>query len=504
MRLQLFVIEERGTLAACNMSKVGLVFPHQLFEEIVFSDDVKEIFVIEHPLFFTQYKFHKAKLIFHRASMKNYSDFLKKLGFKTDYIDFKEYENLFNLINNNVEVEYIDTVDNYLEKDLEKKFSKLNIRYNCIQSPMFLNEEQELEGFFKNKKKLLQTSFYISERKKRNILIDNFEKPLFGKWTFDTENRKKYPEKKTPPSVKFPTKNKYVTDAEDYIKANFSDNFGDISDVFSYPINFNDSKIWLKNFISERFKEYGIYQDAIVSNNSILNHSILSPLMNSGLLTPKIIIEQVKEMHEIIPINSLEGFIRQIMGWREFIRGVYVFHGTKQRNSNYFNFKRKIPKSFYLAETGIEPIDETIKKINKSAYASHIERLMILGNFMSLCEFRPNDVYQWFMELFIDSYDWVMVPNVYGMSQFSDGGLMSTKPYISSSNYILKMSNFKKGPWTEIWDALYWNFISNYADHLRKNMRMRFMVNMYEKFKPEKKEKIKTLSKDFLNKLEQS
>ena len=122
---------------------------------------------------------------------------------------------------------------------------------------------------------------------------------------------------------------------------------------------------------------------------------------------------------------------------------------------------------------------------------------------MSLCEFRPNDVYQWFMELFIDSYDWVMVPNVYGMSQFSDGGLMSTKPYISSSNYILKMSNFNKGPWTEIWDALYWNFISNYADHLRKNMRMRFMVNMYEKFKPEKKEKIKTLSKDFLNKLEQ-
>ena len=368
---------------------------------------------------------------------------------------------------------------------------------------MFLNEEQELEGFFKNKKKLLQTSFYISERKKRNILIDNFEKPLFGKWTFDTENRKKYPEKKTPPSVKFPTKNKYVTDAEDYIKANFSDNFGEISDVFSYPINFNDSKIWLKNFISERFKEYGIYQDAIVSNNSILNHSILSPLMNSGLLTPKIIIDQVKEMHQIIPINSLEGYIRQIIGWREFIRGVYVFHGTKQRNSNYFNFKRKIPKSFYSAETGIEPIDETIKKINKSAYASHIERLMILGNFMSLCEFRPNDVYQWFMELFIDSYDWVMVPNVYGMSQFSDGGLMSTKPYISSSNYILKMSNFKKVPWTEIWDALYWNFISNYADHLRKNIRMRFMVNMYDKFKPEKKEKIKTLSKDFLNKLEQ-
>lgn len=498
MRLQLFVIEERGTLAVCNMSKVGLVFPHQLFEEIVFSNDVKEIFVIEHPLFFTQYKFHKAKLIFHRASMKNYSDFLKKHGFKIDYIDFKEYDNLFNSNNNNVEVEYIDTVDNYLEKDLEKKFSKLNIKYNCIQSPMFLNEEQELEGFFKNKKKLLQTSFYISERKKRNILIDNFEKPLFGKWTFDTENRKKYPEKKIPPSVKFSTKNKYVTDAEDYIKANFSENFGEISDIFIYPVNFYDSKIWLKNFISERFKEYGIYQDAIVSNNSILNHSILSPLMNSGLLTPKIIIDEVKEMHEIIPINSLEGFIRQIMGWREFIRGVYVFYGTKQRNSNYFNFKRKIPKSFYSAETGIEPIDETIKKINKSAYASHIERLMILGNFMSLCEFRPNDVYKWFMELFIDSYDWVMVPNVYGMSQFADGGLMSTKPYISSSNYIMKMSNYKKSDWQEIWDALYWRFIYKNQQFFKGNPRLSMMVITLNKMDKNKLEKHLNISENYL------
>ena len=168
MPLQLFVTEERGTLAVCNMSKVGLVFPHQLFEEIVFSNDVKEIFVIEHPLFFTQYKFHKAKLIFHRASMKNYSDYLKKLGFKIDYIDFKEYDNLFSSINNNVEVEYIDTVDNYLEKDLEKKFSKLNIRYNCIQSPMFLNEEQELEGFLKIKRNYCRLLF-ISQREKKEI-----------------------------------------------------------------------------------------------------------------------------------------------------------------------------------------------------------------------------------------------------------------------------------------------------------------------------------------------
>ncbi|MFZ1572803.1 MAG: FAD-binding domain-containing protein [Candidatus Kapaibacterium sp.] len=145
-----------------------------------------------------------------------------------------------------------------------------------------------------------------------------------------------------------------------------------------------------------------------------------------------------------VGLNSIEGFIRQIIGWREFIRGVYVFKGTQERSRNFWNFKNKIPTSFYTGTTGIEPIDNTIKKLIATGYCHHIERLMILGNFMLLCEFDPNEVYKWFMELFIDSYDWVMVPNVYGMSQFADGGLMATKPYISGSSYVLKMSNFKK------------------------------------------------------------
>ena len=234
-----------------------------------------------------------------------------------------------------------------------------------------------------------------------------------------------------------------------------------------------------------------------------MNHSVLSPLLNSGILDVKYVINTTIDFYNKnnIPINSCEGFIRQIIGWREFIRGVYYSKGTEERTKNFWNFKNKIPNSFYDATTGIEPVDNTIMKINNSAYGNHIERLMIMGNFMLLCEINPNDVYKWFMEMFIDAYDWVMVPNVYGMSQFADGGLMSTKPYISGSNYILKMSNYKKDSWCEIWDALFWGFIDNKRDFFKKNPRMRMMVSSYDRMNDEKKNKMIKISFDYLTEL---
>ena len=241
------------------------------------------------------------------------------------------------------------------------------------------------------------------------------------------------------------------------IKQLFPNYLGKQSSKRIYPSNFIEAEKWLDDFLNERFIEFGIYEDAIHSDEIFLNHSILSPLINSGLLTPDFILERVLDFSKSndIPLNSLEGFVRQIIGWREFIRGLYISKGVFSRNLNFWNFTKKIPKSFYSAETGILPVDDTINKINNTSYCHHIERLMIIGNFMLLCEFDPDEVHKWFMELFIDAYDWVMVPNVYGMSQFADGGLFSTKPYISSSNYIIKMSNYKKGEWSSIWDGLF-------------------------------------------------
>jgi deoxyribodipyrimidine photolyase-related protein len=203
---------------------------------------------------------------------------------------------------------------------------------------------------------------------------------------------------------------------------------------------------------------------------------MLSPLLNVGLLTPSQVIEQVIKAKKI-PLNSLEGFIRQVIGWREFIRAVYHLRGVDQRTRNFWKHKRQLPHSFYTGTTGILPIDQTIKKILDHAYCHHIERLMILGNFMLLCEFDPDSIYRWFMEMFIDAYDWVMVPNVYGMSQFADGGMMTTKPYISSSNYIKKMSDYPSGKWCEIWDALFWRFLDKHKLFFKKQPRLNMVAS---------------------------
>ncbi len=325
-----------------------------------------------------------------------------------------------------------------------------------------------------------------------------------GEWTYDDMNRKKFPKSKKTPVINYTDiKSHSYIDSKKYTLKYFSKNIGELSDAQLYPTDFISAKIWFNNFLNTRFDEFGIYEDAILIKESIINHSILSPLINSGLLEPKYILKNSFAFYKKnnIPLNSAEGFIRQIIGWREFIRGVYVSKGTEQRLKNYWGFKRKIPKSFYEGSTGIDPIDDTIKKINKTGYANHIERLMILGNFMVLCEFDPDEVYRWFMELFIDSYDWVMVPNVYGMSQFADGGLMSTKPYISSSNYIIKMSDYKKGEWSDVWDGLFWSFMDKQRAFFSKNPRMRMLISSFDKMDSLKKEKLLIDANNFITKL---
>ena len=220
-------------------------------------------------------------------------------------------------------------------------------------------------------------------------------------------------------------------------------------------------------------------------------------------MTPKYVIDELNKygIKKNIPINSFEGIVRQIIGWREFIRGIYIAKGSIERTRNYWNFDKKMPKAFYNATTGIKPIDDCINKVNDNAYLHHIERLMVIGNFMFLCEIHPDDVYKWFMEFFIDSYDWVMVPNVYGMSQFADGGLMSTKPYISSSNYIMKMSDYKKGDWQKIWDGLYWRFIFKNQSFFQSNPRLSMMVRTLNKMDNQKLESHLKISEEYLSNL---
>lgn len=492
------------------MSSIFLIFPHQLFENIELLKSFDEVYLIEEQLFFRQYKFHKQKLVLHRASMKYYESFLKRNKIPVQYIEStQEQQDIRILISEfkvqkPIRIEYYDVCDDWLHSRIQEVCLQNNIACKTHPSELFLTSSQNLESYFGSKKKYFQTDFYIQQRKRLKLLIDEKQQPSGGKWSFDADNRLKYPKEKKAPTIEFPKINSYYQEAINYVEKNFSDHYGTISESFVYPSTHEESRIWLSQFLKDRFLEFGEYEDAIVETESVLHHSVLTPMLNIGLLTPGQIIDTTihfaNENH--IPINSLEGFIRQIIGWREFIRGVYLYKGRKERSRNFWQFKRKIPASFYNGTTGIEPIDATIKKVLKTGYCHHIERLMLLGNFMLLCEFDPDEVYQWFMELFVDSYDWVMVPNVYGMSQFADGGIMATKPYISGSSYVLKMSNYRKGNWCEVWDALFWSFMNKQRHFFSSNPRLGMLLKTYDKMSEEKKTNLETVTQKFLLKLE--
>lgn len=489
---------------------VNLIFPHQLFEASPLLENEHEIYLIEEYLFFKQYQFHKQKIAFHRASMKFYQEFLESRGKTVHYIESNHELSDIRLFEKELQQQSIATIhvieptDDWLEKRIRQSAKTCEIQW--YPNPQFLNTKEDLASFFRSdKKSFFQTTFYKQQRKKRNILLNEDQQPIGGKWTYDKENRKKYPKNKTAPAVHFPPRIDYWDEACDYTNSRFNGNPGIVTRDRFYPITHQESNEWLHQFLTIRFYDFGTYEDAIVREQSILNHSVLSPLINVGLITPQAVVQKslVFADQEDIPINSTEGFIRQMIGWREFIRGMYICKGRFSRTRNFWKFNRKIPPSFYDGSTGIPPIDQTIKKILQTGYCHHIERLMILGNFMLLCEFAPDDVYRWFMELFIDAYDWVMVPNVYGMCLFADGGTFATKPYIGGSNYIKKMSNYPKGDWESIWDGLFWRFIAKHEAFFQSNPRTSMLVHTYNKMSKEKRKALIEKADSFIqNKLD--
>jgi deoxyribodipyrimidine photolyase-related protein len=481
---------------------VFLVFPHQLFQDIAPLKQAAEVILTEEFLFFNQYKFHKQKLLLHRASMKYYQHFLEEKGIKTRYVEAVSPESDIRKLVERLAGEgatslyCYDVCDYWLEKRLTESCRRFNIAGTELPTPLFINTKDDLKAYFGTRSKYFQTDFYIQQRKKLGLLLDEQGKPEGGKWSHDTDNREKYPKDKIPPRVAFPAPNPFTEEAISYVEQHFAGNYGEISRTFVYPVTHDESEQWLRQFLEIRFRDFGVYEDAMVEGATVLNHSVLSPLINVGLLTPLQVVNAAVRyagQHDV-PLNSLEGFVRQIIGWREFIRGVYLYTGVRERTTNFWKFTRPIPASLYNGTTGIPPLDNTIRRVLKTAYCHHIERLMILGNYMLLTETDPDAVYQWFMELFIDAYDWVMVPNIYGMSQFSDGGLMATKPYISGSSYILKMSNYRKGDWTAVWDALFWNFMNRQRTFFQSNPRLGMLLKTYDRMSEERKKEIEEIA----------
>jgi deoxyribodipyrimidine photolyase-related protein len=498
------------------MSKAAtLIFPHQLFKQHPAASNGRKIFLVEEWLFFHQYTFIKQKLVLHRASMQFYKSYLQSQSCEMEYIEATDEKCDIQILipflakQGVTEIHYADTADNWLEKRITKTASASGINITKYSTPNFLNQLTEVEDFFNLKKTYFQTDFYIWQRKKRNILLTANGQAEGGKWSFDHDNRKKFAKGERIPKINFPEGNEFVKEAREYVDLHFGNNYGTADshikgeNVF-FPVTFEEAENWLDEFLHDRLPLFGVYEDAMVGDESFLYHSTLTPMLNIGLLNSQQIIDKAitAASQESIPLNSLEGFIRQIVGWREYIRIVYEREGSKQRTKNYWGFSRKIPQSFWTGTTGIVPVDKVISRVLKLGYSHHIERLMVLGNFMLLCEFDPDEVYKWFMEMYVDAYDWVMVPNTYGMTQFADGGLMSTKPYISGSNYIMKMSDYKKGDWQLIWDGLFWRFMHVHRDFFGKNPRLALLTKTFDKMPKEKQQQLINAAEDFLDQLD--
>jgi deoxyribodipyrimidine photolyase-related protein len=502
-----------------------LIFPHQLFKNISLLHEFNTVFLIEEPLFFYSKErpliFNKLKLLLHRASMKYYYDYLKKHNIHVDYIEYTDIikKGDFYFLKNG-SISYYNVVDHLLQKKIDKYTTKKKLDIEKIyDTPNFICKTEHLQEIkdkiFKNKDKVFHVSFYTYMRKKFKILMTSQGTFKGSKLSYDEENRLSLPKEheKHIPDIHNHLGNdkKYVDDARHWVEKHFSNNYGNTDNIQHMAFSHNGAERMLSEFIKNRLKHFGDYQDAISTVSPFLYHSLLSHLINIGLLDPLECIERVIDTN--IKINNVEGFVRQILGWREYTRYLYVYHYREMVSTNFMKAKNRLTNAWYDGTTGWKPIDDTIKQAFDYGYLHHIQRLMVMGNTMNLMKFNPHDVYKWFMEFAIDSYDWVMISNVYSMVLYADGGLTTTKPYIASDAYLLKMSGgrFKKdGIWDVDIHTLFYNYIAtapqitvkgkrmNYLDY---NGRTKQMYMLWDRKSDKEKSEIRTKANKIIKKL---
>jgi deoxyribodipyrimidine photolyase-related protein len=468
------------------------------------------VFMAEDSGLCTHFKYHKHKIIFFLAAMRHYADELKDRKIKVDYHRLekknlkKTYEQKLeeSLKKHSIKTASIYEIeDKFFEKRVVQFFKKKGIDLEIIESPGFMVSRQKFQDYNESVKRPFMKTFYERLRKETGILMDK-GKPTGGKFSFDADNRKSFPKDEKVPELTHFSRSDHAESVIELVNEVFADHPGQTDD-FWLAVTRKQALHSLRKFISYKIKKFGDYQDAIVQNENFLYHSVLSPYINAGMITPHEIADTITSefKKKKLPINSVEGYLRQLIGWREFVRGIYQCYSEKQDKDNFFKHKRKLNSHWYKANTGVPILDDAIRRAVKYSYSHHIERLMVLSNFMLMCEIDPKEVHRWFMEMYADSSDWVMGPNVYGMGQFSDGGVFATKPYICSSNYLLKMSNFKKGDWCDVADGLFWRFMDKKRKFFEKQPRMNTLLRSLDKMKDERKKRIFKAADDFIKKV---
>jgi len=476
----------------------------------------RRVFMAEDHGLCTYVRHHKLKLVLFLAAMRAYADTLREAGFEVHYVRLEDqppgdqapdYEQkLADYIDENPGLDtlvHYEIEDKFFEQRLEVFAAKRGLGRWELTSPMFLTTRRKFAEYLEEANgKPFMARFYQQQRRRLGLLMDRDGKPEGGQWSFDAENRKKLPRKIAIPETAYAKPTDHVRDVVTLVNDRFSDHPGQLDDLCKiwFPTTRPQALAWLRAFLSDRFALFGDYEDALSSRGDWLFHSVLSPMMNLGLLTPGEVIDRAIEHARAngTPINSLEGFVRQVIGWREFVRGIYRNYSEQQETTNSFDHRRRMNSRWWTGDTGMPPLDDAIRKALRLGWTHHIERLMVLGNFMNLCEIEPRQAHDWFMQMFVDSSDWVMGPNVYGMGLRSDGGVFATKPYVCGSNYLLKMSDYAKGDWCETADGLYWRFVDRNRAFFQANARMSLMTRSLDKLDPDRRQRIFARAQEFI------
>ncbi len=490
-----------------------VVLGNQLFPiEFVRTLSPDAIFMAEDMGLCTYVRHHQQKIVLFLAAMRNYRDELRAAGFDVYYreLDATDAETYESMLGRAIDecacsrLVHFEIEDKAMEARIVAYAESIRISRTEVRSPMFLCSRARFRDFADGKAKLRMAEFYKQERLRQGLLLEADGGPAGGRWSFDEDNRKKLPKTVQPPTADWPEPSEHVAEVIDTVEKHFADHPGAAGD-FRWPVTRAQTEVWLDQFLNERLAEFGPYEDAISTRSETVFHSAISPMLNLGLITPhELIAAAVQRASRCdVPLQSLEGFVRQVIGWREFVRGVYRLHSDRQDDSNFFGHERELGHEWYTGDTGILPLDDTIRTALKLGWTHHIPRLMIAANLMTLCEIHPRSAHRWFMEMYIDSSEWVMGPNVYGMGLFSDGGIFATKPYICGSNYLRKMSDYPKGEWCDVVDGLYWRFVQKHRDFFASNPRLALMPRALDRQSPQRIDRIFELAADFIERFTQ-
>ena len=464
-------------------------------------------------------KHHIQKVVAFFCAMRNFSSELTQKGHQVIYLKINDPENPQDLTKviqygidqvNATKFEYLLPDEYRLDGQLNSIGKSIKLETEVFDTEHFYTSRYEVKNFFANKKSLIMESFYRMMRKKHHIMVNNGQ-PEGGKWNFDQSNRKKWKgEPEIPHERGFRKDVSSILDDIEQANVNF---FGTIDPTnFNWPTSRSDGLSVLNYFAQNLLVHFGDFQDAMHTDQHFLFHSRLSFAMNSKMISPKEVIDKVLDYYynhtDEIHISQAEGFIRQILGWREDMRGIYWKEMPNYANLNKLENHNKLPGFFWTGDTKMNCLKHSIEQSLNEAYAHHIQRLMITGNYALLTMTHPDEVDAWYLGVYIDAIEWVEITNTRGMSQFADGGIVGTKPYVSSANYINKMSNYCKGCHYSHtkklgenacpFNALYWNFLDEKRNHFENNNRMAMMMNLLNKKNKRELENLKTRAREII------